>query len=412
MNIFDTILLQSVFVLFPMLVYFFSLVYIKNIELKEKILFLDIALTISIYFILRHNELFSEGSVIALINVPILIAYLYHKKTFAIIMSSFLLLYVNCVYDLPLLILLIEYGLYFLFYYFFYFKNNKKKLFIVTVVTSKIILEAATYLLYNSSAINSHLFGLVISILTYLLVTYTSLYLLKNAEKMLDMHITMRELEKDKQIRNSLFKITHEIKNPLAVCKGYLDMSISNTKKIDKYIPIIKEEIDHALLILQDFLSLNKIKLENDILDINMLIDDVITCVEPVLKEKKIEAIYEIDDEEIFVFGDYYRLKQVMINIIKNSMEALEEKENKWIKVYAKTNKNKVTLFFEDNGPGINKSELKKVKDPFFTTKKYGTGMGIYLSDEIIKAHDGELIFDSLEGAGTTVKIVLNIKDI
>ena len=72
-------------------------------------------------------------------------------------------------------------------------------------------------------------------------------------------------------MKNCLFQITHEIKNPIAVCKGYLDMfDVNNKEHAVKYIPIMKEEISRTLYLLEDFLSMNRLKVHKEIVDINI----------------------------------------------------------------------------------------------------------------------------------------------
>ena len=220
--------------------------------------------------------------------------------------------------------------------------------------------------------------------------------------------MNIKELEKEKQLRTSLFKITHEIKNPIAVCKSYLDMFDINNKGHIKYIEILKDEMNNILLLLQDFLAMNKIKIQKEILDINLLLEDVIKQFEPVLKEKNIKFIYNICEEEVFIEGDYNRLNQVLINMIKNSIEAIEYKGT--IKINYEINKD-FKIIIEDNGIGIPKDELEKIKEPFYTTKKNGTGLGVSLSIEIINAHNGKLQYEILK-KGTRVIIELPIYEL
>ena len=217
--------------------------------------------------------------------------------------------------------------------------------------------------------------------------------------------MNIKELEKEKQLRTSLFKITHEIKNPIAVCKSYLDMFDINNKDHERYIEILKEEMNKILLLLQDFLAMNKIKIEKEILDINLLLEDVVNQFEPVLKEKNIRFKYNICQDEIFVEGDYNRLNQVLINMIKNSIEAIEN--NGLIKINYEISDN-FKIIIEDNGIGITEDELEKIKEPFYTTKKNGTGLGVSLSIEIIKAHNGNIEYIPLK-KGTKVIIELPI---
>ena len=220
------------------------------------------------------------------------------------------------------------------------------------------------------------------------------------------MYNSLKDLQNLKNLRESIFKITHEIKNPIAVCKGYLDMfQINNKEHNENYIPIIKEEINRTLVLLQDFLSLNKVTIEKDILDINLLIEDVIDSFHLLSKEKNIIITYKNTDDEIFINGDYNRIVQVLINVIKNSIEAIEA--NGIIKIELNNNEDEVEILVHDNGPGMDSETLEKIKQLFFTTKQNGTGLGVALSNEIVEAHGGKMKYTSIVNNGTTVLITL-----
>ena len=213
---------------------------------------------------------------------------------------------------------------------------------------------------------------------------------------------------KEKQLRESLFKISHEIKNPIAVCKGYLDMfEEENTENYKKYIPIIKSEINKTLNLLQDFSACKKIKIEEDILDITLLIEEITNNFKIMFDTQKIKFEYSQNEEEIYINGDYNRLNQVLMNIIKNSIEAIDKTKKSYIKINTKITNKKVKIYIEDNGIGISKENLKRISEPFFTTKQNGTGLGVLLSKEIIEAHNGKLEYKSEENIGTTVIITL-----
>ena len=220
----------------------------------------------------------------------------------------------------------------------------------------------------------------------------------------LNTHIKYKELKKEKQIRLSLFKITHEIKNPIAVCKAYLDMfDPNNLEHSRKYIPIIKNEIDRILVLLQDFLLVNKTNMNCDIMDINMLIDEVSDKVKCFMDSNSINFQINTIDDEVFINGDYNRLCQVLINILKNSIEA----ESKNITLTLSESDNKLLININDDGIGISKEIMDKIYEPFYTTKRSGTGLGVSLSKEIINAHNGNIEYSSVEGNGTEVKIIL-----
>ena len=249
---------------------------------------------------------------------------------------------------------------------------------------------------------------LFLSSLYFLIISIFILFIWKQAQNVLKYHMSIKELEQEKQIRTSLFKITHEIKNPIAVCKGYLDMfDVNNKEHAIKYIPIIKEEIERTLLLLQDFLSFTKVKIEPDILDIHLLLEESLKNFSYLFDEHHIQVETFIKDEEVYINGDYNRLCQVFINILKNSIEALEGKENSKIVVKTKIGKDTIKISIWDNGIGISEQNLSKISEPFFTTKKKGTGLGISLSKEIIKAHNGTIEYYSKENVETKVVITL-----
>ena len=194
----------------------------------------------------------------------------------------------------------------------------------------------------------------------------------------------------------------HEIKNPIAVIKGYLDMyDVNNLEHSKKYIPILKSEVNRVLILLEDFLSINRININKEIIDIVYLLEEVVDSFEPLLKKKKIEVILE--DGEYYIEADYNRLKQVFINVIKNSIEAIES--NGIIKINITKEDKLLSIEIVDNGVGMTSEEIKKLNYPFFTTKQNGTGLGVYLSREIIKKHNGIMKYESNNGMKVTTKL-------
>jgi signal transduction histidine kinase len=240
------------------------------------------------------------------------------------------------------------------------------------------------------------------------------IYLLYNlGENIIKDNNKYKKIKQDNRLKTSLFKITHEIKNPIAVIKAYLDMlNTKDRKQVEKYIPIIKSEIDRLLNVLQDFLLVNKANVTFDLMDINMLIEDIISREITLMEANNIKFKSDLIDDEIYINGDYNRLSQVLINIIKNSIEAMENRKGV-ITIKDIIKDNNINIIVIDEGIGISKKIMAKIKEPFYTTKNRGTGLGVSLSDEIIKAHNGTLSYDSKEGVGTkvTIKLPLYGKD-
>ena len=219
--------------------------------------------------------------------------------------------------------------------------------------------------------------------------------------KVEDMDDGMNELEKN------LFKITHEIKNPITVCKGYLDMlDPKDVKKTEKYLPILKNEIARTLVIMEDFMSIRNVSIKTDIMDFYLLIEDLHDTVELLLR--KYGCSLEVPDctEELFILADYDRLKQVFINLIKNSVEA----GAKNILIETKVKNGRLTIVVYDTGKGIPEETLSHLGELFFTTKQTGTGVGVHLSEEIVRLHKGKMKYSSKVGKGTKVTITLPIQ--
>ena len=218
----------------------------------------------------------------------------------------------------------------------------------------------------------------------------------------------MIKIKEENKLKNSLFKLTHEIKNPLAVCKGYLDMiDLDDTDEARRYVNIVKTEIDRSLNIMNDFMEYSKIKVNKEIFDMVVLLDELYDSFKVLLADRNIKFNYNNKYEELYVWGDYERLKQVFINIIKNSVEAIND--DGVIDLDMLVNDKQVIVTICDNGVGMEDEELKNIKEMFWTTKKNGTGLGVALSNEIVVAHGGTINYNSVKNKGTECVITLSL---
>jgi len=397
MSFIDTIIVNIIYITFPVLCYLFYVSHNENFSKKNNELFLEIALFSSVYLCMKMGN-----KSVLLINIPLIISFIKKRSVCSIVLELLIMTYYIVILEYNLVLVIAEYIFYYFIYLIYKDRNLTKKYFIILFLILKVIMNYV----YNYGNLNLALINGILFILISILI----LYLLQKALDIASIHMSLKDIEKEKQIRNSLFKITHEIKNPIAVCKGYLDMfDKNNTKHVDKFIPIIKSEINRTLTILNDFMEFSKIKLNLEIMDIELLLSEVLETFANLLNEKSIKLIYDVKDDEIFINGDYNRLKQVLINIIKNSIEALEGIENSKISVDYNIYNNNLIISIMDNGVGMNDEIKSKIFDAFYTTKKCGTGLGVSLSKEIIEGHNGQIEYISSENKGTLVKITLPV---
>lgn len=406
MLLFDQLILNTILSLFPLLIYLFYVSYKKFTNNKVNKIFFVLTNVSSIYLIMRYGNFDINNNSILFFNIPIIVSYLKKEKLFGILLSLFVIGMVYFVFDYNVIVLFVKYLCYFILSLYCSKKKIDKKSFILNVaIIQGFFIQFEYIYVYNNSTLYEIIYLFMIMMLFYA-VSFFVIYLLDMGEAIMGLNNGMLELEKERELKNSIFKITHEIKNPIAVCSGYLEMfNIDNREKSIKYINIIKEEIGRTLMILQDFLELTKISVKKEVMDFNILMDDVLETVLFLVGDKDINFKYKKTREEIIIDGDYNRLKQVFINLIKNSIEAFID--TGIIEITLRENKDHIRINVIDNGPGISKENIERMKDMFYTTKKNGTGIGVHFSNEIIKLHGGSMEYKSLLGKGTTVIIKL-----
>ena len=390
---FYDILLVEILCLFSVFAFNFLNFYLKNKKYK------DLLFTVFLFFLSTILLIYSRSFLMLLFwDIAIFIGYLRYHENDAFVLSVLFSCLLLTLVDFPLLWLVLQYGCYFFTYLIFYQKKSKMLSFFMIEKAFFSSLFYYFYLDYFDNLAYSFL-GLLACILFFRLLLIAMFRLLKLGN--VDLSLDYMETEK------SIFKITHEIKNPIAVCKGYLDMlDIHDEDKVTRYIPIIRSEINRTLTLMDDFMSMKNIHIRKDILDLYLLIEDVYDVMLPVLKQHKVKLIIPHYQDELYMMGDYDRLKQVLINLIKNAYEAKATK----IEIRTHCFSRRVKIEIIDNGDGISKENLKRVGEIFYSTKPKGTGIGVNLSKEIIGLHKGDIRYQSSEKQGTLVTITLPLK--
>lgn len=398
-------LINIIILLFPLTCYIIYLgqnKYSSRKDKQNKDLFLDLALLTSLYLYIKYVINTNNYNMIILMNIPLLISIIKERKVTTIILSTFIIITYHLYLNYGIIHLLSEYILYYLLC-----NMTKDKKNIIKIVLYFTIIKIFIPILYTSQII-------IADRLVFLILSILVLYLFQIGESIMDMNLDIKKLKKDKIINDSIFKITHEIKNPIAVCKGYLDMFDANDiEKSEKYSKVIKDEIERTLELLKDFLNFSKIDIQKEEIDISMLLDEIYDKFCNYIQASGINLEYQNIDDEIYVDGDYKRLKQVLINLIKNSMEAIKEKNNSNgnINLTGKIENSDYVITLLDNGVGIDSNTMKDIYKPFFTTKQDGTGLGVCFSKEVIDAHNGDIKYYTDFGKWTKVIIKLPLKN-
>ena len=389
MRLINDVIPNIIIITFPLLIYFIYNCYRELKCEKYNNLLLNVALFSSLCLFLKYGNTKTYSQVLLFSNIPILLAYLKKQPQVAILLSLIIVFYASKMPNQSLIIMSLKFISYLLIYIIGRKRNIKENTFIILIAILQGFFVSIEYSFISTTFNIINIVELLIAIILFYILPIIILYLFNLADSITSLFLAVSEIEKDKQLKNSLFKITHEVKNPIAGCKGYLDMiNLDDKEKVKKYIPIISQEIDRSLNIMNDFMEFSKIKIEKDILDINILLEDIIEELQLIVKSKNIKIISKIPQDEIFIDGDYNRLKQVFINIIRNFMKDF-------------------SMIITDTGCGMDEYTLSKIKELFFTTKVKGSGLGVSLSNEIIKAHNGTIDYTSKLGKGTKVVVKL-----
>lgn len=164
-------------------------------------------------------------------------------------------------------------------------------------------------------------------------------------------------------------------------------------EKLEKGIEIINERSKGITNFIEKYRQLTKLpKPVCQQVLVNKLLEETVILHEELLRKKKIKCVTEVYPENISLNVDHQLVIQVLINLFKNSVEALENTENPQINLKAKRDsENRIIITVSDNGCGIEKVDLNEIFIPFFTTKKDGSGIGLSLSKQIMHLHKGEI---------------------
>ncbi|MDR3598334.1 MASE3 domain-containing protein [Clostridium sp.] len=206
--------------------------------------------------------------------------------------------------------------------------------------------------------------------------------------------------------------IVHETRNFLTTIKGNSQLIELHVKdeKIKKYARKINADTTEINRIISDFLCLSKPReTEMEEVAFNDLVSSMKNTIETSSLIKNVELISHLDYVERYILCDETQIKQVILNICKNAIEAMEEVQNPVLCISTGLDEDRKEVFMSisDNGKGMDNETIKKIGTPFFTTKKTGTGLGINACYQIIKEHKGRIQIQSDIGKGTQFTVII-----
>lgn len=284
------------------------------------------------------------------------------------------------------------------------------KLFSILFIVRNTALLILAYDIIKSESI----FELIVYPLTELLLLISILYLIKEKSRRLEIENEILESEKLKQISQIAASIAHEIRNPITVVKGFTQLIQQGhnrlpSEKIKSYIDLCNSELERAEYIIKDYLSYSKPN--QDVLtkiNVNHTIARICSIVSSYSLFNNIHLENKApQNNELYIWGYKEKLDQILMNIVKNAIEACSNIEAAKVEISAEESNGYIQIHVIDNGVGIPTEQITNIGKAYHTTKTTGTGLGMMVCRKLIDQMNGKLDIQSNNGKGTHIQIHL-----
>lgn len=227
-----------------------------------------------------------------------------------------------------------------------------------------------------------------------------------------ELSINYSQIEKVRVMSHVAASLVHEVRNPLTVVKGFLTLIRENPlskEKIEKYIDISFDEIRRTESILSEYLSLSKPLIERrERIDFSHHLQVVLDMMGPYANMSNVRLeTHPTPDGPLWIFANPDEIKQMLVNFIKNAVEACSEAPDGTVSVRLRAEAKHVALLIKDNGVGMNQDQVNRLGSIYFSTKSSGTGLGLTFSYRVIRAIGGSVSVRSEPRIGTEFLIKL-----
>ncbi|WP_309087260.1 HAMP domain-containing sensor histidine kinase [Domibacillus sp.] len=412
------LLINVLFILLPMLLmhvaYFIK--YIYNLEwLKES--WIVICPLISIGMCMSFPFSLQEGLTWDLRRIPFLLGFLYGGYRHGLFLLAFVLLFRYIISGVGFYITVCTYAgmaiLTSVLSPFFIKMSFKMKMLTsgLTVLISLLITYIASMIMTNNNLTDIMWIEYsLISIIVMLIATF----ICESINKSFTILEKVSKAEKLEVVSHLAASISHEVRNPLASCKGFIQLSYEKEEhlEIKEYLSFSIKELDKATEIINDYLIFARAapeKTEN--LFIFEEVYQVIEIMTPLASRTNVQISFsKIEGDNLYVQGEKKKFQQAVLNIIKNAIEAMPAGGKVTVGMVEKLDFIHLTII--DQGKGMTKKQVNRLGEPYFTTKSKsnGTGLGLMVSFSILQKMGGEIVVKSQEGKGTQFLIKLPMK--
>jgi len=411
MSILKDFLLQMTLMVLPIFIYF-TIITERVKSDRNKTILMTVLWGISILLCMSFPLNFGENRLDIRI-IPLLFGALYGGFWPGILLSGLVIVYrlnfgISAGFYNTVLVLLLTMPVIFFFQRLFIRSSKDKRVMIAVGLSSYYCLVGLTFLGVIRGFSLDTLKVQIIHLLFVVCVTWFFTMLNETIREIQQLRLELQNAEKLRVISELTSVFAHEIRNPMQVTRGFLqlldDPEFPETKK--QYIKISIEELDRANDIINDFLSLGKPAINNNgKINAAHQLERVINILENYALNNNVRIKTDMTDE-CWIFANSQKLNQSLINILKNAVEAMPHGGTVWI-TCSNTADGQIKISIKDEGIGMTKKQIDSLGSPFYSLKEKGTGLGMMVSFQIIHSFHGKIMVNSERSKGTEFIILL-----
>lgn len=216
-----------------------------------------------------------------------------------------------------------------------------------------------------------------------------------------------------------LSAVSHELRTPLTYIKGYSDVLskglVKDKEEQAEYLAIINRETRRISFLVNDLFDMSKLQtgkfqLNEELANVNFIIEKVLSSLKPILEKKGLELVTHFSADIPPIMIDSQRMEQVVYNLVEN---AIKYTDSGTIVIHSFLKNDDVVIEISDTGPGIPEHEISRIWDRFYRIEKSrarktgGSGLGLYITKQIIDSHHGRIKVNSIENQGSTFSVYL-----
>ncbi|MFT4416190.1 ATP-binding protein [Fredinandcohnia humi] len=397
-------------VLLPFIIY--HLFIREEKQFREKINSKLMYVSLTILILTMSNPIqFSEGFLYDFRVAPILFLLLYGGVRPGITLIIFMFLFRFAIGGGGLYVTLINYTLVFLFFLLikkrFQPYTLKSRFLAISILCGVSSINRAITLT-KTGQLDQLSFMLIFSLLTWITLTIL-IFIIENLDKQIIYDKRIQSAERLNIVSQIAAAVAHEVRNPMTSIKGFLQLILQEknlNESQNKYIEISLSELNRAEAVINDYLSLAKHTTTEDFIDLNISTElhSILDIMTSYTNTHNI-AIESSIQEGIFTKGKKNEFKQAILNIMKNSVEAINKNGKLTVRAYQKNSN--LYIEIKDNGIGMSQKQVEQLGTPYYSTKDKGTGIGLTVTYKIIRDMKGKISVQSKKEVGTVFIIEL-----